>query len=152
MPVEENANFLLLLYAHGKWWGRETLFRKYADTSKSLVEYLLWCDSTGNGFPDRGTANTIDDATPAVQYGRDNVYLGIKRLAALHAAARMFDHIGTKELKALARRCKREVAKAVETLNAGWLGDHFGVCIDKTTKGLRDGIRFGWPISAGATG
>lgn len=135
MPVEENANFLLLLYAHGTWWGRRTLFRTYNELNKALAEYLLWADSTGNGFPDRGTANTIDDATPAVQYGRDNVYLGVKRLAALHAAGRMFEHVGE---VALARQCRDEVRKAVRTLNAGWLGDHWGVCLDKSAKGLRD--------------
>jgi hypothetical protein len=135
MPVEENANFLLMLYAHGKWWGREKLYRTYRTLNRRLVEYLLWTDSTGNGFADRGTANTIDDATPAVQYGRDNVYLGIKRLAALHAAGRMLADTGD---EALARRCRAEVRKAVRTLNAGWLGDHFGVCLDKSAKGLVD--------------
>lgn len=135
MPVEENADFLLLLYAHGKWWGRQSLFRKYHKLNKALVEYLLWADSTGNGFPDRGTANTIDDATPAVQYGRDNVYLGVKRLAALHAAMRMFEYTGDKDL---AKRCRSAVRQAVRTLNAGWLGDHWGVCLDKSAEGLSD--------------
>ena len=135
MPVEENANFLLLLYAHGTWWGRAELFRKFNVLNIQLAEYLLWADSTGNGFPDRGTANTIDDATPAVQYGRDNVYLGIKRLAALHAASRMFAHVGEKQL---ARRCAAEVKKAVKTLQAGCLDDHYPVCLDKTTDGLAD--------------
>jgi hypothetical protein len=135
MPVEENANFLLMLYAHGKWWGREKLWKKYGDLSRQLVEYLLWTDTTGNGFPDRGAANTIDDATPAVQYGRDNVYLGIKRLAALHAAGRMFDDIGD---TSLARKCRKEVRTAVKTLNEGWLGDHWGVCLDKSAEGLVD--------------
>jgi len=135
MPVEENANFLLLLYAHGKWWGRESLFRKHNKLNIALVEYLLWTDSTGNGFPDRGTANTIDDATPAVQYGRDNVYLGIKRLAALHAASRMLEATGEEKW---ARRCRTEVRKAVRALNKGWLGDHFPVCLDKRARGLVD--------------
>lgn len=133
MPVEENSNFLLLLYAHGKWWGREKLFRKYKGLCQDLVTYLFWTDSTGNGFPDRGTANTIDDATPAVQYGRDNVYLGIKRLAALHAAGRMFEYCGD---ELAAGRCKAEVRKAVRTLNANWLDDHWGVCLDKSAEGL----------------
>lgn len=135
MPVEENANFLLLLYAHARWWGRDELFGRYHDLCRRLVEYLLWADSTGNGFPDRGTANTIDDASPAVQYGRDNVYLGVKRLAALHAAQRLFETLGDAEY---ARRCARAVRAAVDTFNAGWLGDHWGVCLDKSTAGLLD--------------
>jgi hypothetical protein len=135
MPVEENSNFLLMLYAHGQWWGRQELYARYNKINRQLVDYLFWSDSTGNGFPDRGTANTIDDATPAVQYGRDNVYLGIKRLAALHAAGRMFEIVGEKDY---ARRCVAEVRRAVKTLNAGWLGDHWGVCLDKSAKGLVD--------------
>ncbi len=135
MPVEENSNFLLLLYVYGRWCGKEKLFRKYRKFCAGLTEYLFWTDSTGNGFPDRGTANTIDDATPAVQYGRDNVYLGIKRLAALHAASRIFEQAGD---ETLAERCRAEVRKSVKTLNAGWLGDHWGVCLDKSAKGLVD--------------
>lgn len=135
MPVEENSNFLLMLYAHGVWWGRRKLFKKYAKLSRALAEYLFWTDSTGNGFPDRGTANTIDDATPAVQYGRDNVYLGVKRLAALYAAGRMAEQTGDADL---ASRCAKEVRKSVKTLNAGWLGDHWGVCLDKSAVGLID--------------
>jgi hypothetical protein len=135
MPVEENANFLLLLYAHARWWGREGLFGRYHDLCRRLVDYLLWADSTGNGFPDRGTANTIDDASPAVQYGRDNVYLGIKRLAALHAARRIFERLGD---AAYAGRCEAALNTGLTTLRDGWLGDHWGVCLDRTTEGLRD--------------
>lgn len=136
MECEENANWLLMLFAHGKWWGREELFETYAEVNRKLVEYLLWTDSTGNGFPNHGTANTIDDATPAVQYGRDQVYLGIKRAAALHAAARMFEAVGDDEL---ADRCHDEVAACLDTLqNDGWLGDHYPVCIDRTADGLVD--------------
>ncbi|MFP4354403.1 MAG: glutaminase domain-containing protein [Phycisphaerae bacterium] len=135
MPVEENSDFLLLLYAHGKWWGREELFETYSQLVADLVEYLLWTDSTGTGFPDRGTANTIDDATPAVQYGRDNLYLGIKRLAAIHAAAGMLEKTGRDELAAT---CRATVAHSVAELDKGWLGDHWGVCLDKSAEGLID--------------
>ena len=135
MPVEENSDFLLLLYAHGKWWERTELYGQYASLVADLAEYLIWTDSTGTGMPDRGTANTIDDATPAVQYGRDNVYLGIKRMGALHAADRMLTATGH---EALAKKCRREVKKALQALNDGWLGDHWGVCLDKSAEGLLD--------------
>jgi hypothetical protein len=135
MEVEENSNWLLMLYAHGEWWGRRELYAQYRQVNQNLVEYLLWTDTTGNGFPDQGTANTIDDATPAVQYGRDQVYLGVKRLAALYAAARMAEEAGDHELAA---RCHEAVDKAGATLEAGWLGDHYPVCLDKTTVGLLD--------------
>ncbi|MFP4106739.1 MAG: glutaminase domain-containing protein [Phycisphaerae bacterium] len=135
MPVEENSNFLTLLYAHGEWWGKPELYKKYNQLNRDLVDYLMWTDSTGNGFPDRGTANTIDDATPAVQYGRDNVYLGVKRIGALHSAMRMFEVTGDREYASM---CRKEVRKAVKTLNEGWLEDHWGVCLDKSAEGLYD--------------
>lgn len=135
MEVEENSNWLLLLHAHTVWWGREALVERYAGINRELVDYLLWADSTGNGFPDRGTANTIDDATPAVQYGRDQVYLGVKRAAALWAAARMFEQTGD---ESRARRCDATVTQALETLSAGWLGDHYPVCLDRSSAGLTD--------------
>ncbi len=137
MPVEENSNFLLMLYAHAQWWSRPDLLEQYAQACRRLATYLLWADSTGNGFPDRGCANTIDDANPAVQYGRDNVYLGVKRLAALHAAGRIFEHLGDDRF---ARACHREVKKAVRTLNAGWRDDHFPVVLDKSARGLIDNV------------
>jgi len=135
MPVEENSNFLLLLYAYAKWFGKESLFNKYSHSIKLLTEYLLCADTKGNGFPDIGTANTIDDANPAVQYGRDNVYLGIKRLAALHSAGRIFEYLND---SLLSNECKKNVALAIDTLSKNWLGDHWGVCLDKSAKGLVD--------------
>ncbi len=136
MECEENCNWLLMLFAHGVWWGREDLFEQYHEVNRNLADYLLWADTTGNGFPDQGTANTIDDATPAVQYGRDQVYLGVKRLAALHAAARMLGAAGD---HARADRCDEAVAQAIATLQAGgWLGDHYAVCLDRSTTGLVD--------------
>lgn len=135
MPVEENSNFLLLLYAHACWWGKSELFDKYGKLVADIVDYLLWADSTGNGFPDRGRANTLDDSSPAQQYGRDNVYLGVKRMAALHAASRIFEHTGDKDRE---KTCKVIVDAAIDTLQNGYLGDHWGICLDGSAKGLRD--------------
>ncbi|MCD4830176.1 MAG: DUF4965 domain-containing protein [Anaerohalosphaeraceae bacterium] len=142
MPVEENSNYLILLYAHGCWWGKKELFEKYLALIKKVTDYLFWSDSTGNGFPDRGRANTFDDSSPAFQYGRDNVYLGIKRLAALHSAGRMFEYTGEEEL---AKKCFAEVKKAVKSLNASYLSDHFPVVLDKSSKGLMN-CRTGEPL------
>ncbi len=134
MPVEENANFLILLYAHCCWWGNSELFERYKELCKDVVEYLLWADSTGSGFADMGRANTFDDGSPAVQYGHDNVYLGIKRMAALHCAMRIFEFVGEDELAA---KCVKEVKKAVKYLHSGFLGDHFAVVMERSAKGIR---------------
>jgi len=135
MPVEENSDFLILLYAHARWWNRPHLFAEFAGVCRDLCDYLFWSDSDGTGFPDRGTANTIDDASPAMQYGRENVYLGVKRMAALHAAARIFEAVGDSEY---AERCRREVERAAARLEAAWQGDHYPVCATPEAGGVCD--------------
>ena len=85
MEVEENCNFLLLLQAYTRWTGRDRVARRQTDLISRLARYLIWSDRDGSGFPSQGVANTIDDASPAVQFARKQTYLAVKRLAALKA-------------------------------------------------------------------
>jgi len=62
---------------------------KYEALSKRLARFLMDADTTGDGIPNRGTANTIDDASPAVQYAKKSTYLGVKTLCALKSVERM---------------------------------------------------------------
>jgi len=135
MPVEENVNYLLLLgirYALGapdKW------VRQKLPTCRLLAEFVVQCDTTGNGFPDKGTANTIDDASPAVQFGREQVYLAVKAQAALWALAEIEERIGGG--KEYAQRWKAFVAKSVETLDkSAWRDGHYVTALDAGTEGL----------------
>jgi Glycosyl hydrolase family 52. len=86
MPVEENANFLLMLHCLWRWTGKHELIERHSGLAKRLTAYFERSDTTGNGFPNLGTANTIDDASPAVQYSREQTYLAVKTLCACHAA------------------------------------------------------------------
>jgi hypothetical protein len=136
MEVEENTNFLLMLHAYWRWTGSDAPVREHAELVERLVGYLLRSDTTGNGFPNVGTANTIDDASAAVQYSREQTYLGVKALCALECAADLLDRVGNPDLAAACRECP---AAAVRTLDTeAWLGDHYAVCIDKETAGLMD--------------
>jgi len=136
MPVEENANFLLLLQAYCHWTGDKEPIRMHADFVAELAQYLLWTDRDNSGFPSEGTANTIDDASPAIQYARKQTYLAIKRVTALQAAADLLERAGNKEL---ASKCLAVAADAIPKIEReAWLGDHFAVCVDREAAGVTD--------------
>lgn len=136
MPVEENSNYLLMLAAYSRWTGDLDAVRSHVGCVEHLARYLLWTDRDGSGFPSEGTANTIDDANPAVQFSRKQTYLAVKRVAALYAAADMLTRLERGEL---ADRCRTAAEAAVPRIEqAAWLGDHFAVCVDSSAVGVRD--------------
>ena len=137
MEVEENANFILLTYALWRYSGREAVLQDNLETITRLVRYILDSDTTGNGFPNRGVANTIDDASPAVQFGREQVYLAVKALAACWAVRLMLRSHPDHEMQILAAECQTRVELINYTLNTeGWLDDHYAVTLDRRTDGL----------------
>lgn len=136
MPVEESSDFLLLLQAYSRWTGDLTPARRLSDLIERLARYLLWTDRDDCGFPSEGTPNTLADAAPAMQYARKQTYLAVKRLAALRAAA---DLLGFLDRHELARRCDEAVDRDRSRIHQqAWLGDHYAVCIDKSTLGVKD--------------
>lgn len=136
MPVEENANYLLLLSAYSRWTGDMGVARDHVAQIERLVRYLLWTDRDDSGFSSEGTANTIDDANAATQFSRKQTYLAIKRVAALRAAD---DLLARCDREALAAECRRVAAAAVPKIEAAaWLADHYAVCVDASAVGVRD--------------
>ncbi len=137
MEVEENSNFLLLLQAYTRWTGRDGNAHRHAELVVRLAQYLLWCDRDGSGFPSRGVANTIDDASPAAQYARKQTYLAVKRVAALKAAADLLAiHGGYDEMAQRCDQVAEQDRKKIE--DTAWLGDHYAVCVDKSAVGVFD--------------
>lgn len=136
MPVEENCNYLLMLQAYCHWTGNVKPARQHLAFVEKLAKYLIWADRTGSGFPSEGNANTIDDASPAMQYSRKQTYLAVKRLAALRAAADLLDRGGQ---PALAANCRQLVEAGIQQVESqAWLGDHYAVCIDRSTAGIHN--------------
>jgi uncharacterized protein (DUF608 family) len=87
MEVEEVANYVILAYAYWRRTGDRSIHLRHGETIRRFLDFLVACDTSGNGVPDLGCTNTIDDASPAIQYGRQNVYLAVKTLAALACGA-----------------------------------------------------------------
>ena len=133
MEVEESSDFILLLYALWKWYRRNDL-SVFCRSLSECTAYIISSDTTGNGFPDRGTANTFDDAESAVQFSKEQTYMAVKAYAALTAAGTM--------LKSLEEYVMADKAEAQATLiadnldKAAFLGDHYAVSIERSADGL----------------
>ena len=127
MPVEENTNFILLTYALWRFTGRKRVIRENFPVVKTLTEYIINADNTGNGFPNIGTANTVDDATPAVQSAGEQVYLGVKSYCAARAASIMAREMGEEALANRAEKLCRLIRRTLD--RDGWCGNHYGVTL-----------------------
>jgi len=136
MEVEETCNYLLLAYAHWRWTASESIVTRHYKLIKRLAHFLVMSDTTETGVPDKGVANTIDDAPPALQVGREQVYLGFKTLAALEKSAEIAD---LNKDRPTARLLRRQAAKARATLDSkGWLVDHYAVTLSSSSAGVVD--------------
>ena len=135
MPIEENANYILMMFSHYLRTGKIDAILKHSELIKKLMDFIVACDSTGNGIVDLGTANTVDDGSPAVQYCSEQIYLGIKAMSAIDAGIHMLGIAGINELD----KYRKFVKCAVETIdNKGWDKDHYVVTTMKSLDGLLD--------------
>lgn len=134
MEVEETADYIILSYLYWRRTADFSSIQKNFGVIKKYLAFLQACDTTGNGIPDKGTANTIDDGSPAVQFGKEQVYLAVKTLAAYEAAADMFRNL-KKATEANSMKKKAAVIRKVVE-KQGWLKDHYAVLLDKSGIGV----------------
>ncbi|MBU4392739.1 MAG: DUF4965 domain-containing protein, partial [Actinobacteria bacterium] len=130
MPVEENTNFILLLYRYWQRTGDTSYIQQRFSDVRRLVDFLMNCDTNNNGLPDIYTRNTLDDGPPALEGSRDQTYLGVKCMAAYQAAEEMAGALEAPD-DGYAGRCRAQVELINQTLEYDqWLSDHFAVCQD----------------------
>ncbi|MCD6520269.1 MAG: hypothetical protein J7M05_10155 [Anaerolineae bacterium] len=135
--MEEVTNYILLAHAYWRRTGDGHIQRRHGETIRKFLDFVLACDTTGNGVPDEGCTNTIDDASPAVQYGREQIYLAVKAMAALRCGAELLANAGYPGERLETYRKQAEcILQEVEA--KGWLGDHYAVTLDPSAEGLRD--------------
>lgn len=138
MPVEENANFLLLLETYTRWTGDTRMAAAHHGLVKQLARHLVWTDRDASGFPSEGVANAMVDAAPAMQFARKQTYLAVKRVAALRAAAAILRRNGEEKM---GRKCDQLVERDTRKIEqAAWLGDHYAVAVDKSAVELNDPV------------
>jgi len=137
MEVEENANYLLLTAAWASLTGKAREAASRLPLCRRLAQFIVRADSSGDGVPDRGVANTIDDACPALQYGGEQVYLAVKAQAALWALAELEQRCSPRQDQG--ERWRAFAAKSIKTIEAqAWLADHYAVSLSRTTEGLTE--------------
>ena len=130
MPVEENANYILLLFKYWKSTGDTSYVNQRFGTVRQLVDFMMNCDTNNNGLPDLHTFNTIDDGSPGIKLSKDQAYLGVKCLGAYKAVQEMAGALSVPDME-YAGRCARQVELINQTLDYDmWLSDHFAVCLD----------------------
>lgn len=135
MEIEEVTNYLILSFAYWQRTGDDSMVRKHIDTIAAFLRFIHACDTDGNGVPDIGMANTIDDASPAVQFGKEQMYLAVKSLAALVCGAEMLE---TLERRSAADACRSQAQKILDTIHSrGWTGTHFATLLRRDGM-LRD--------------
>jgi len=140
MQVEESCNLLLLAYALWRfrdWKG----WREYMPDLLRVTDYLLTVDTTGNGYPDRGVANSIDDATATVQYAGEQTYLAVKIFSALTAFSELskdFRQFSGKTIpqEKEAAAMREKIIKTME--DQAWQGNYYMVCLPSRRENLRD--------------
>jgi hypothetical protein len=136
MEVEEIANYIVMAYGFYRRTGNDALLRAHGATIAGCLAFLAAADTAGTGVPDRGVANTLDDASPAIQFGRSQVYLAVKTLAAFKAGAEILELLGRADR---ARACRQRAARVRALIRKkGWRKDHFAVLMDKRGRELVD--------------
>ncbi|MEA3403807.1 MAG: malectin domain-containing carbohydrate-binding protein [Armatimonadota bacterium] len=130
MEIEENTNFVLLLHQYWAWTGDEEAVRRHFESVRELLKWVTDADTDGDGFPEQGLYNTIDQGSAAIQYASDQVYLAVRSMAAYAAGARMAELVGRPED---ATRWTQRVRLTARTLaQEGWLDDHYVVALNQT--------------------
>lgn len=136
MEIEETTNWLILMEAYRRRTGDGTILETHADIAEKFLRFIRACDSTGNGVPDLGCANTIDDAAAAIQFGREQVYLAVKSLAACVVGESMMRDLGRTEIADACADQAARIRRAVET--CGWRDDHFVCLLQPSAEGVKD--------------
>ncbi|MGM0492950.1 MAG: malectin domain-containing carbohydrate-binding protein [Armatimonadota bacterium] len=136
MEIEENTNYVLLLHHYWRHSGDGDIVRRNFDSVRELLDWVTDADTDGDGFPEEGLYNTIDQGSPAIQYAPDQVYLAVRQIAAYQAGAQMALEVGQ---GAVADTWLRRAELTASTMaERGWLGEHYAVALNQqqqTTSG-----------------
>jgi len=124
MTVEEDTNFILLHALYANFTGDADVAASQAAFITGIVRGLIDADKDGNGLPDRGTVNTFDDAPPSVNAAANQLYLGVKILAALKALP-LLTGIQGHVPPELQDQIDRRIATLEQTLSGSWTGTHY---------------------------
>lgn len=135
MIIEENCCYILMLHTYCIMQGSWDMARELYDVLLRLTERILQSDTTGNGIPNMGTDNTIDDAIPAIQNAKEQSYLAFKSACALQCFGRIAHGLGHEEDSRKAMDRSKKIIQSVD--RELWRDDHYAVCSDTVQDGCR---------------
>lgn len=96
MAVEENSDFVLLLYFYWKLTGDDEFVRSMLGLTDVLLQSMMNRDTNQNGIADMGHGWTTYDVNQVLKTAPDNTYLGIKQACAYLTASEMFTELSVK--------------------------------------------------------
>ncbi|MBM3123087.1 MAG: DUF4965 domain-containing protein, partial [Chloroflexi bacterium] len=132
MEVEEATNYVLLLAAYWRATGDGEAVTRHLALVDRLMDAVARFDTDGDGFPEKGTSNTIDQGSTAIQHGPKQVYLAVKSLAAWRMVEAMARATGD---EAMAREHAERAALVARTLDSeAWLNDHYVVALKPRSR------------------
>ncbi len=135
MLTEENANFLLLHSMYAAQTGDTRLAESQKPVIEHIMKRLIEMDTDGNGLPNLGAINTFDDAPRSINISENQIYLGIKKAAALQAVSSLFEEFLSDPIrsKALAR-----ADTIYQSIIDSWTGTHFPIALASETDEKKD--------------
>ena len=90
MAVEENSDFVLLLYFYWKLTGDDEFVSSMLGITDVLLHSMMNRDSNQNGIADVGQGWTTYDVNQVLKTAPENTYLGVKQACAYITASEMF--------------------------------------------------------------
>lgn len=131
MPVEENCNYILLAYAYWKNTGDDQKIEALMPDIRKYMDFIMNCDTNGNGIPDIDTNTTYDDASQAMRSGSDSSYLAFKSLGAAAAIYEMEQALPSGNTD-YAKRMHELINRINITLHEhSWLNDHYALTLNE---------------------
>ncbi len=130
MPVEENANYILMLHHYLAVTGDEAFVKTKMPLVKEIAGYIIDADANKDGLPEKGNYNTYERHLPNPLGGEDVVYVAVKAYAAMIAAADLAEREGDPALAADAKKMAARFEAAFD--KRAWTGDHYVICLQKT--------------------
>ncbi|HUW21612.1 MAG TPA: glycoside hydrolase family 52 protein [Candidatus Bathyarchaeia archaeon] len=116
MPVEENANFILLTY----WYWHQTkdhqFIREITPFLKELINSLMARDGNQNGLADQLIRMTTydNDGNSALKEAPDGTYLGLKQLAAYLSVEKIFQFLKEDEYQKIVNEEAKLIVQSLE--------------------------------------
>jgi hypothetical protein len=132
MPVEENANYLLMLQHYLAVTGDKQSFTKRIQLVRNMANFIADADTNGDGFPEEGNYNTYERKVPNPLGAEGVVYVAVKAYAAMKAVEELALEAGDQDLVKLCRAYNEKFKKTFDS--RAWRGDHYSVCLQETIK------------------